>query len=488
MTSDLRLTLALWRSSQRRGAGERAYLAYAFGLSALVLLAPLARALALVAVDPSVVAALAPSAGSVPLLVVIASCWILALATGGVRGPIVMPPFLAHALTRGPLPRRAVFRAPLLRAVLVAGVVGIVAAVIPVLGWHTTGLASALGSGLFVVLGASVGAATALFWLLGQLAPASVRALLALGVLAIALVSVVAPAVLVFTPLGWIALAYGAAGLSPFAAVFVSVTLLGGFFAFRALGVLDARTVLAQSHRWDAAVSRAGLLELDLAAREYLPVPRRGRHRRAVYGGPLATRILVADAVAATRTPSRLFAGTIALSLGGLALGAALAGSMPWLGALAGVAAYAGAGPVTDGIRQLVESSAAIALYGVSDLAMLSAHTVFPLLVATGVIALAAVLVAGVGAPLAAPMLAAGAVVARVAAALKPPMPLALLAPVPTPAGDLAVIGRIAWATDAVLLTAGLGAVAVAARGLSWLAVAVLAVMGAVAARRWRRR
>ncbi|GAA3642203.1 hypothetical protein GCM10022200_27460 [Microbacterium awajiense] len=77
---------------------------------------------------------------------------------------------------------------------------------------------------------------------------------------------------------------------------------------------------------------------------------------------------------------------------------------------------------------------------------------------------------------------------ARVSGALKGPLPPALLAPIPTPAGDLGAAARLAWALDGVLLTAAAGA-SVALIAMSPFAVLMVGVaIGGLVLRRWRHR
>jgi len=82
-------------------------------------------------------------------------------------------------------------------------------------------------------------------------------------------------------------------------------------------------------------------------------------------------------------------------------------------------------------------------------------------------------------------IVALGAVVLRLMNALKPPLPLALLTPIPTPAGDMAALNRVIWALDGVLLAGLLGAAASLSATAILAPLAVVAVAGLIARRRW---
>ena len=99
--------------------------------------------------------------------------------------------------------------------------------------------------------------------------------------------------------------------------------------------------------------------------------------------------------------------------------------------------------------------------------------------------------VVGIGA--AAPLVSALALgllalIARIGSALKGQLPPALLTPIPTPMGDLGAAMRMAWAVDAVLLTALAGAAAALAFASPLLLAGATVAIVAVGISRWRRR
>ncbi len=522
---DLRRTV---REARRRPAGDTSYAVYLALLIVLVAVVPVVRAGWLFVTDPVNAAALT-SAATVPVVAgVVGLVWADAVIAGRLRGPVVFTPFLAHALTTSPVPQRRAFARQTWMSVAALSVAGALcgatlaaasaaASAAAVTSAAVSPSASALAAassvsiaapeiGLGVALAASVGAAcgivAALLWLVGQAVPPRWSAL-AIGVLA-------ALSTVAFGAQAW-GFSFGptlatstlaglaAVGAHPLAApgtLLAALTLLAVVPLL--LSVLEPRVVLGQSLRWEAVRLHTSTLELSASVATYQSVPRAGRRRFAIGGRArsLPAIIVRRDAVAALRTPGRLAIGVLVLlACGALIAGAAAVAPPAWmLGAIGGVAAYAAAGPLSDGLRHAVEAASALPLYGTSDSALLLLHTLFPALAVGLVVATGAVLVTLFWPPAAALPLASigsavivaiGSVVLRLMNALKPPLPLALLTPIPTPAGDAAALNRVIWALDGVILAGLLGA-AVTLTATSVLApLGVVAVAGLIARRRW---
>jgi hypothetical protein len=237
------------------------------------------------------------------------------------------------------------------------------------------------------------------------------------------------------------------------------------------------------------------MLDVSSAASAYVPQPHAGRRWRAVHRvRSLPLRLALGDAVAAARTPGRLAIGVAGLLVAGVLMGFASLHLVPWLAAVAGAVAYVAVGTVTDGIRHAVEAMSSTAMYGVSDLAMIGGHALFPAMSAVTVVAVVALVVVAAmggavwGSAFGAVVVALSAVAARVLDALKPPMPVVLLLPIPTPMGDLSAANRVVWVLDALLLT-GLAGAGVAVVGRApWVLVLCVVVIAAVGIRRWVRR
>lgn len=497
------------REARRRPAADTSYAVYLAMLIVLVAVVPVVRAGWLFVTDPSNAVALT-SAATVPVIAgVVGLVWAAAVIAGRLRGPVVFTPFLAHALTTSPVPQRRAFARQAWMSAAALAVVGALGGAVLAAASAaavTSGFMITPGIALGVALSASVGAAcgilAALLWLVGQAVPSRWSAL-AIGVLAA--LSTVAFAAQVwgfaFDPalassiLAGLA-AVGAHPLAAPAALLAALTLLA--LVPLLLSRLEPRVVLGQSLRCEAVRLHTSTLELSASVATYQSVPRAGRRRFAIGGRArsLPAIIVRRDAVAALRTPGRLAIGVLVLlACGALIAGAAVVAPPAWmLGAIAGLAAYAAAGPLSDGLRHAVEAASALPLYGTSDSALLLVHTLFPTLAVGLVVATGAVLVTAFWPPAgalplvsiaSAVIVALGAVVLRLMNALKPPLPLALLTPIPTPAGDMAALNRVIWALDGVLLAGLLGAAASLSATAILAPLAVVAVAGLVVQRRW---
>ncbi|MFT4135310.1 hypothetical protein [Microbacterium sp.] len=496
MNGRARAAFQLWRARNARTAGGRAYVVYAVVMVMLVIVAPLARAIWVSATSPAGIALLTSPIAPRATGFVVATLWAGALLLGRDRGPALLPPLLTHALATSELPRSGAFGPPVLRAgLLVTAITALVATVIGG-GLAHHGATDLLGMAVFVAAGALVGVVTTIAWLAGQSLPRAAVPL-ALSLFGLGALTAVAPGALPFVPWGWAGLAYPGGGPSP------AVVLLAACAAALVAAVptllnrLGLEELSAQAARWDSAVTHATGLELGAAAERYRMRPRLGRRIRAVRPvRPVTLRFLLRDAIGAIRTPGRLVVGVLTLGSAGALLVLALAPAAPaWLlGAGAGVLLFAGLGPLTDGIRHAVAVASGTPLYGISDERLLAGHALFPLAVVV-IVLVATVVVCSIaaGVPAAAAIvsaLAAGllALAARVGNALKGPLPPSLLAPIPTPMGDLGAAARVVWALDGPMLAAAAGAAAVLAFVHPLLLVGVVVAVAAVGISRWRHR
>ena len=485
----------IWRARRPRSTGDRLFLAYMIMMVALVVVAPILRAIWLSATSAAGIALLASPVAPAVAVLVTAVLWASALLLGRDRGPALLPPFLAHALGTSDLSRSDLLRLPLLRAGAIVTAVTTSAATLVGGSLASQGIIGALALGVFVLTGVLVGVIAAVAWLAGQALP-RVAVPIALGVLVLGVLAAFVPAVQPFTPWGWVGLAYPSSG-GPTPAVVGLVILAAGLVALVPvlLNRLHLAELIAQAARWESASTFAASLDLSTAAAAYRQRPRLGRRLRAVRAGrPLWATFLVRDAIGALRTPGRLVVGALALAAAGTLLALAFAPAAPgWLlGALAGLLAFAGLGPLTDGIRHAASVASDLPLYGIGDAHLLAGHALFPLVVLV-VVLLAAVTVCAVVVGVASLSPALGslalgvvALLARIDDALKGPMPPALLTPVPTPAGDLGAAARAAWSVDGVLLAAG--ASAALAAGSPILLIVTAAILVGVGVNRWRHR
>lgn len=495
MNSALRTSWRVWRAPRARTAGDRAFHLYLIALLSLVVIAPIVRGVWMLVSDPARAAQLAPTAASGNVMLVVATAWIAALLAGGFRGPVVFAPYLAATLSASPIPRQHAYARPFWRTAMVATSIGALLASVVTASWATQGVASGTGAATMVAMGAASGMIAAALWLFGQYASPRTTGVI-VAMLAGSLIAVLlAPATAVFTPLGWVSLTYAQAGMSFWWVPLAACGVLAAALAPVMLARLHADSVMAQSLRWESARLHAGVFDLSASLATYQPLPHIQRRAFAiVLAGRLWQRVLVRDAVGAIRTPTRLLAGAAGMLLAGALLATSAAIGAGALAAISGVVTFVALGPFTDGIRHISEAAVAIPLYGATDLALIASHAILPLLtgfvlLTLGGIAVAAWLPVSIGGSAAASIvLALACVGARVMGAFKPPMPIALLMPVPTPMGDVAALARAAWAVDGVMLAGFAGVAASTVMGAPWMSVVTLAVGATVIVQRWRRR
>ncbi|GAA2582331.1 hypothetical protein [Microbacterium binotii] len=495
MSGSVRTAVALWRQRGARSGGERAFTVYLVAMVALVAVVPVVRAVWLSAAGPDGLSLFADPRAPRVIALMTSVVWSAALAWGPSRGPALRPPALTYALAASAVPRSRAFLWP----VLTAGVFSIglwtVGAVLAGGSLAVNGVASAGAVIGFAAAAALGGVVTVGAWLLGQALPRlalpAATVVLGLGVLAVAV-----PAASTLTPVGWVAASYplgeATSGLVPLAALALSLSAMVPWLLDR----LRTDELLAQAARADAAQTSVVGLDLGQAADVYRARPAHARRLSAVGArGQLWAVILRRDAVGALRTPLRLALGATALTLAGIVAVLAVVPGAPTLvlGAVAGLLAFAGLGPVTDGIRHAASAAADVPLYGVTDASLVALHALFPLVAAIALATLAAGLAAAASAVgavtvLAVALLVLMALALRLAGALKGSMPVALLAPVSTPMGDPMAGVRLVWALDAAVLAAASGA-AIALLPAAPVATCALAgVIAAMIAVRWRSR
>lgn len=496
MTDRVAAVLDIWRGRRIRTVGDRAFVVYLIVMVALVTIVPVARAVWLSATSDDGIALLSSPDASRATSMIVAALWAGAWAIGRDRGPALRAPVPTHALAGSDLSRWTSFRGPALRAgagvtaatTLVAGLVG--AALV------SRGLADPAGALGFVAAGALAGTVASVAWLAGQAFPRA-AAPAALVVLAGGILVLTVPEVAPFAPWAWVGDAYPAAQAARGFAPVMPLTALAALLVVAApalMSRIDAGVLSEQAGRWDLAVVHATGMDLRSATTLYQRRPSLGRRVRAVR--PMRQRAMMfalRDAVASARTPGRLLVGVASVAASGALVAVAAVPGMPreLLGAAAGLVLFAALGPLTDGVRHAANVAADFPLYGISDERLLASHLVFPVVVMVVVLLAAATVCAIViGMAAVAPVvgslvLGMLALLARVADALKGPLPPALLTPIPTPVGDLGAAVRLMWALDAVILAAASGAVV--ALGLP-APVVVAAVVGGIAVVRWRRR
>lgn len=429
---------------------DRLYCGYLVVLLSAVMLGPVLWSGLLVLEQPPVLSALQTPAAPALALVAAALLALVALAAGRVRGPVVLTPFRTSLVAGGPRPRRASLRSPYWRATAIpVAALGTVAA-LPVLALARSGFLPYWAVPAAVLGGALLGLVVSVCWLVGQVAAGS----------------------------GWRSLPRPTVS--------------------RLLDALSGPVLLAQAHRWQAATTALGAGEASAAVATYRPLPEQARPTGAIRAarGGMPMLFLTRDLVAVLRLPGRCALGVTAMVLGVVVAGTTvvLPAALWWVAiGLGSGFGYLGLGVLSDGVRHAVEAGAAPVLYGVGDLQLVALHSLLPTLGAILLGGLGLFLSLILGGSLWSSALGGGAlllgVAVRVYDAAKPPMPLSLLHPVPTPAGDASGIAVALWQVDALLI-ATLTPVALGAAVLTlgpWAALLLVPVLGLVLAGARRR-
>jgi hypothetical protein len=233
-----------------------------------------------------------------------------------------------------------------------------------------------------------------------------------------------------------------------------------------------------------------------MAAGGFRPVPRIGRGWGAVRGRSQVALVARRGLVGALRTPVRAASACLGIAASGALLAVALDGAgtglvVPAVGAA--LVGFLALGVGADGFRHVVDVSSAPPLYGIPTGRLLLLHAALP---ATAGLACAlggaGIAVAGGAGPVAlvvAPAVVLLLVVIRAYDAAKGPLPLAVMAPVVTPAGDASALVIAAWQADALLLAGGSAlAVASAVTAVGPLGAALVVPLGLGTALRTRGR
>lgn len=482
MLSSASATWNLWNSYRRKSLGEISYVIYVAGWLSLITFVPLCRYLWLVATNAVVATQLlgvfTPNAIALGTAVIA----IVALIAGKTRGPAVIDPFLATVLAESPISQNSSFSRPVRASVLACSAGGGLVGVCVALGLWGSGLASLTPLVFLVIGGTCVGVLIATLWLTGQ--SGSPRLLVALVgcVLALLLAHFSNVNWELVNPLTWTAILASGGGGWPIATGVVGLALVALGLIPRMRSRLDPDVVIMQSRRWDVAIAHASLMDFSASAEVYTAVPSIRRDHFVIRGFKTIGMVLFwRDALASLRMPGRLSAGALAAGVAG-ALTLAATSGVPgsWLiGACAGFLAYLASGPVTDGLRHMAYFNETLPLYGGRSALLLIGSTTWSYCFLSVTLVCGALLGALLGFPISVHFsLAAGlfclvVIAARVASALKPAMPIALLMPVPTPVGDISVLYRLLWSADSMVISVA-AAILLASQEAPWLGLGSL--------------
>lgn len=472
---------------ERPSGGDVAYRIYLAIMLAIIVAAPIARGAVLSLAEEM------PASAS-PLAIgltgaALAGLAALAALAGAQTGPAhaTLPEIdllLGTALSRRRLLAGRVLRAIAGGAVLAALLAGVLLVARALRGEFDPAQALALGLGA-----ACLGALTAIAMLLGQLGRAA-RWIVAGALGALAAYLALAPllpdagrplALDPWSALAGLALASGSAegpALLPATALAILFACLGAAavaLALALLPLLRRETMREQSDRLNAVSALAVSGDLRIAAARLGAPVRTGRRWAWRMPGGITAAIAARDLVGIARTPARSLAALAGVSGAAVLTGAvALQAQGPAWAAIAGAAAltvaYAAIGPWLRGMRAAAETVGGSPLLPLRPAGLLLRHLIVPGALALVVsaaasgIAAAAVSADPLRAACGGAALAALALLLRLSGALKGPLPERLLAPVPTPAGDLSSMNVLLWSLDgpiwALLLGAGLAAIA----------------------------
>ncbi|QHC73168.1 hypothetical protein [Rathayibacter sp. VKM Ac-2805] len=447
---------ALHRHRAAAPPSPRAYAGYLAAMTVLVVVLPVARALALLAAE----AGAAPE----PLIALAAGLALpAAVLLGRVRGPAVGEPHTTAVLLATDLRRWSVLRRPVVRAS--AGLVACCSAVASLLA-----LAAAAPLLAAVAGGAAFAGLLAVAWLAGQCLPSRLPALAAGLLASLAVLGALLPGAP--TPGGLLASAVsGAEGVRAATVLLASAAVLLAA-APRLLDAARGPRLLAQARQWSATARLGVTGDLAESLDGYRALPAIGRGLRAVRLSPFALAVPVRDAIGALRTPGRSAVAVVALAVAGAAavLAAVVPSSLLALpAAVAGVLAYLGAGVWSDGFRHAAATAGQPALLAPGPFELLLLHAVLPLVLAVGVAVLgalaASLLLPGAAVPVAAATAVAG-VAARAMDATRGPLPPQLLSPLPLPIGDGAGVAVVLWNLAGALVSASTAVSVAASPGL----------------------
>ncbi|MCW4457224.1 hypothetical protein [Microbacterium sp. MPKO10] len=480
------------RTLLARGAAREprdvALTVYSVGLGALVAMVPIIRTLVLTLAAPGPAAVL--TAPYVRALITTGCLLVLLIVTalGGVRGAVVPAPPYVQFVVGGAYPRSITLRRSMLSVHAVSVTVSVVSALIMCAAVSTAGSRiTAVTVTSSVAMAVAFGAVLATAWLAGQVFRI-VRTSSAVAVLLLAVAGTVTVTGGYTDAVAKIAASTASALAWPASASAVTATIVvcvvSAFVAIVASSAMLDRVRRTELMRQAVVWRAAGTLALTADMRGTVDSIRQpARHRPAHVRWAtrsVALRILVRDVGGVLRHPVRTLVGAasalaagalVPAMLGASANGAALAG------AVSALLAYAAAGAWSDGLRSHADNIGAPTLFGFRAGTGILMHVVTPLLamilLLLAGVALVTVPAAG-GSPAAPPpedaslwtaALALGvlACALRAHGAVKGPMPLRLLAPISTPAGDASILVITAWALDGPVLAIIAGLVLVMA-------------------------
>lgn len=485
---------------------DTAYTIYVIVIGGLVVVFPIVRAIMIGLSVPEISAwALdAWTPRTMPLALLLLSLAVVLF--GRLRGPIVPPEPFIDLVVASPIGRHLSLRRFARRGEMASVLLALIGAAILLGGVGLAGSLSVPGALLFLVSCVLGGVHLSVFWLIGQLStPLRRYTILALGALAaLAAFAAFLPGGAVVSawlgPWGWIAQTWGAAagGVDAGAVVafaLLTASLLSVRWTGAILSQLTRDDLASQARRWGTVVSLATTGDVKSAANRLKSTPRRGRHWTIRFPAHPVVATVVRDVVGIARFPMRTIFWAIVsvISGGAIAWPFAIPSDGTLIAYAAPLIAYFAVGGWAEGLRAYATTIGASSPFGTSARVQVLAHLIAPGLIA-GVLMLVGagiVLVATGGAALTRTvlwitLLVLFLTIMQAFSALKGLLPLGLLAPVPTPMGDLSMISVALWLADAatLVLVVGGGLTALVA-GTGITASSTVLILAATAFMAW---
>lgn len=468
---------------------------------------------------------------------------VLAIIVGRLRGPGMRRPWFVAALGSSSLPLSVSLRSPVALAFTAITLAAACVVAAPAFVLVATGQLTVAFAVLLTAAGLALGLAVAGAALLGQVLRAPAAAGWAVAVAGLTVATVLVPAhgaaafLVGLQP--WAAFSAlwtsGIGGANAVAEAWPSWTPLIplALVAAAALAAAPAlvdrlrpHEVLAQAQRLEFARTLGATGDIAGGFGMFREFPRTARRLGAAPKASGAWAVFVRDSVGMLRTPGRLAISLAAGAVAGGLLGVGFVIGSPALVAAGALTAFLASGAWCDGLRHAADAAGRPTLYGTRPLLLAARHALAPLVwslvvlvlgalagtaltlgvtgaVGTGAVGTGAVgtgagwssaVGTGAGWPSAAsiavlsplPAIAIFAVllaVVRAYDAARPPLPVILLLPIPSPVGDLSILSVLLWQSDALLVAVAVPAVVVAlAAGPFAVAAALALVALAVAA------
>lgn len=452
-------TRAVHRSrGAHRTRGDTAYVVYVSVLVAAIAGVPVVRTIVLALATPAAMDALSRTGAARAVAILGALVWLGALALGRVRGPIAPQPFVAVALGRSDVSPRSAWGRDLLGSALGVCLASAALAVLTASGFLALGVA--VGASVAFIIGAVLYALSiTAIWLAGQVLAR--RGVVVLGVaLAVLLLAAAAlpldPPLLPSSALASLWPSENGAMSTPL--IVLAMTAVAALVTLVILlGRILPTSIEEHALRWEAMTVLAATGDISGALDRTRARPTVGRRIRIPFTRPLLLAALQRAMIGAVRTPLRPAAALIALVAAGVGWSwfAELRDGASWVLAVgAGLLTFAALGAFADGFRDAADTAARPAVYGATAGRMLLLQLPFPLLAGV-IVPSATVVIAGGGVETASAVATIGLVLVAVRAyhATKGAMPIELMMPVPTPAGDASAIGMWLWQADALVWT-----------------------------------